>query len=314
MTYLASWLFGIIPTYEYGEENKFCPIYDNIQIPLVNLLGYDIPTGITKRVLFLLLNGGIHCMTISCEDLATSQYINGHKTATIAEMPLMPSLQVKFPNIPNWQQDVINYFLTPHPQAPQGDAFPDLTYYPNIAPACISYLRCNINQYSNVIDPIAINMESGVAVPKVTNFAQHGDRIGEIRINLPSLLEVSFKWMIEVYLENAYNQHQHHNTIVHQNIKVNFCLIGDDGTYDTSTTIMQSKMHGFSQGHNVNNQSKTHRFDYYIDLSSNPASRHKFLAIQHYVYELNGHTTFQPITAKLILTPLDESQTHVDFV
>ena len=126
MTYLTAWLCGIIPTYDYGEENKFCPIYDNIQIPRVNLLGYDVSMGVTKRVLFPLLNGGIHRMTVSCEDLATSQHINGHKTATIAETPLMPSLQVKFPNVPNWQQDVINYFLTPHPQAPQGSIFPDL--------------------------------------------------------------------------------------------------------------------------------------------------------------------------------------------
>ena len=247
MTYLTAWLFGIIPTYEYGKENKFCPIYDNIQIPPVNLLGYDVSMGVTKRVLFPLLNGGIHHMTVSCEDLATSQYINGHKTATIAETPLMPSLQVKFPNVPNWQQDVINYFLVPHPQAPQGGTFPDdlhtssppdltspqggtfpdlhtLTYYPNVTPACIPYLRCNINQYSNVIDPIAINMESGVAIPKVTNHG--GDRVGEIRINLSSLLEVSFKWMIEVYLGNTYNRcHRHHDTTIYQNIKVNFCLV-----------------------------------------------------------------------------------------
>ena len=204
MTYLTAWLFGIIPTYDYGEENKFCPVYDNIQLPPVNLLGYDVFTGVTKRVLFPLLNGGIHRMTVSCEDLATSQYINGHKTATIAKMPLMPSLQVKFPNVPNWQQDVINYFLTPHPQAPQGSIFPDLQtstpYYSNVAPACIPYLRCNLNQYSNVIDPVAINMEDGVAKVTTDSSKHGGDRVGEIRIKLPSLLEVSFKWMIEVYL------------------------------------------------------------------------------------------------------------------
>ena len=260
-------------------------------------------------------------MTVSCEDLATSQYINGHKTATIAETLLMPSLQVKFPNVPNWQQDVINYFLAPHPQAPQGGTFPDLhtlsppdlTYYPNVAPACIPYLRCNINQYSNVIDPIAINMESGVAVPKVTNHG--GDRVGEIRINLSSLLEVSFKWMIEVYLGNTYDRrHKHHDTTVYQNIKVNVCLIRDDGTYDKSTTVMQSKMHDFCWGNNVNNQSGTHRFDYYIDLNNPAVASRKFLAIRHYVYKLDGHTAFQPVTAKLILTPLDESQTHVNFI
>ena len=316
MTYLTAWLFAIIPTYDYGEENKFCPIYDNIQLPPVNLLGYDVSTGITKRILFPLLNGGIHRMTVSCEDLATSQYINGHKTATIAETPLMPSLQVKFPNVPNWQQDVINYFLTPHPQAPQGSIFPDLQtsspYYSNVAPACIPYLRCNLNQYSNVIDPVAINMEDGVAKVVTTG----GDRVGEIRIKLPSLLEVSFKWMIEVYQGNTYDRrHKHHVTTVYQNTRVNFCLVQDDGTYDESTAVMQSKMHDFCWGTNVDNsQSGTHRFDYYIDLNDPAVVSRKFLAIRHYVYELEGHTAFQPITAKLILTPLDESQTHVDFI
>ena len=172
MTYLMAWMFGIIPTYENGKEKEFCTIYDNTSMPTVDLLDYQVSTGTIKRVLFPLLNGGIHRMTVSCEELTTSQYINGHKTAMIAKTTLMPSQQVKFPNVPNWQQDVIHYFLMPHPQAPWGTAFPDihasspsdLTYFPNVAPTCIPYLRCNINQYSNVIDPIAVNMESGIAI------------------------------------------------------------------------------------------------------------------------------------------------------
>ena len=213
MTYLMAWMFGIIPTYENGKEKEFCTIYDNTSTPIVDLLDYEVSTSTIKRVLFPLLNGEIHRMTISCEELTTSQYINGHKTATIAKTTLMPSQQVKFPNVPNWQQDIIHYFLMPHPQSPQGTAFPDictsspsdLTYFPNVAPACIPYLRCNINQYSNVIDPIAVNMESSIAVSRVTNFSAHGDRIGEIRINLKMLNEVSFKWMVEIYLGNSYS-------------------------------------------------------------------------------------------------------------
>ena len=149
-------------------------------------------------------------------------------------------------------------------------------------------------------------MESGVA-KVTTNFSKHGDRVGKIRINLSSLLEVSFKWMIEVYLGNTYDRrHKHHVTTVYQNTKVNFCLVQDDGTYDKSTNVMQSKMHDFCWGTNVNNsQSRTHRFDYYIDLNDPAVAFRKFLAIRHYVYELDGHTAFQPVTAKLILTPLD---------
>ena len=219
MTYLMAWMFGIIPTYENGKEKEFCTIYDNTSMPIVDLLDYEVSTGTIKRVLFPLLNGEIHRMTVLCEELATSQYINCHKTATIAETTLMPSQQVKFSNVPNWQQDVIHYFLMPHPHFfpdIRASSPSDLTYFPNVAPTCIAYLRCNINQYSNVIVPIAVNMESGVAVSRVTNFSAHGDRIGEIRINLKTLNEVSFKWMVEIYLGNSYSGNRR-NIDSHQN-------------------------------------------------------------------------------------------------
>ena len=283
MTYLMAWMFGIIPTYENGKEKEFCTIYDNRSMPIVDLLDYEVSTGTIKRVLFPLLNGGIHHMTVSCKELTTSQYINGHKTATIAETTLMLSQQVKFPNVPNWQEDVIHYFLMPHPQAPRGTAFPDihasspsdLTYFPNVAPACIPYLRCNINQYSNVIDPIAVNMESGVAVSRVTNFSSaHGDRIGEIRINLKTLNEVSFKWMVEIYLGNSYSGNRSNDVDSHQNHKVNFCLIYADGTYDTSHAVMQSKLDTYQWSGNVQNQCKSHRFDSISILAVQPFLMH----------------------------------------
>ena len=155
-------------------------------------------------------------------------------------------------------------------------------------------------------------MESGVAVSRVTNFSAHGDRIGEIRINLKTLNEVSFKWMVEIYLDNSYSGNRR-NINSHQNHKVNFCLVDTDGTYDTSHAVMQSKLDTYQWGGNVQNQCKSHRFDYYFDLRR-PAFPYAFLANRHYTYESSGFPILQPITAKLILTPLDESQTHVDFV
>ena len=127
------------------------------------------------------------------------------------------------------------------------------------------------------------------------------------------LNEVSFKWMVEIYLGNSYDGNRC-NIDSHQNHKVNFCLVDADGTYNMSHAVMQSKLDTYQWSGNVQNQCKSHRFDYYFDLG-HPAFPYAFLAIQHYTYESSsGFPILQPITVKLILTPLNESQTHIDFV
>ena len=194
MTYLAAWLWGIIPTYTYEQENQFYVIYNlsSDTAEFINILYHNIITGNTSRIVFPLLNGGINRLTISSDELATSQYINGHKTATIAEIQLRPSTQVKYPNVPNWQRDIIEYFLVPHPQSNDGITLPDigttpdLTYYPNVLPSTIPYLRCNLSQYQGVIEPVVIRLESGSVVsrPRSTHF---GSQVGELRIDLQCL-------------------------------------------------------------------------------------------------------------------------------
>ena len=43
------------------------------------------------KTAFPRFNGGINKITVSSDLLATSQYINGHKTVTIAELQIGPS-------------------------------------------------------------------------------------------------------------------------------------------------------------------------------------------------------------------------------
>ena len=153
MTYLAAWLCGIVPTYTHEQENQFYVLYNlsSYTAEFINVLNHNNVTGNMSRIVFPLLNGGINRLTISSDELAMSQYINGHKTATIAEIQLRPSTQVKYPNVPNWQRDIIEYFLVPHPQSNNGITLPDigttpdLTYYPNVLPSTIPYLRCNLS-------------------------------------------------------------------------------------------------------------------------------------------------------------------------
>ena len=204
MTYLAAWLCGIIPTYTHEQENQFYVIYDlsSDTAEFINVLNHNNVTGNTSRIVFPLLNGGINRLTISSDELATSQYINGHKTATIAEIQLRPSTQVKYPNVPNWQHDIIEYFLVPHPQSnddgitlPDICATPDLTYYPNVLPSTIPYLRCNLSQYQGVIEPVVVRLESGSVVSRPTS-THFGSQVGELRIDLQHLKDFSFKWLI----------------------------------------------------------------------------------------------------------------------
>ena len=93
--YHFAWLTNIINQYpiEKGPQDGIKLYEDNnySTSSRINLLGINSTTGLSEKTVYPLFNGGIHRFTISSDSLATFQYINGHKTATIAENQLGPS-------------------------------------------------------------------------------------------------------------------------------------------------------------------------------------------------------------------------------
>ena len=168
-----------------------------------------------------------------------------------------------------------------------------------------------MSQYQGVIEPVVVRLESGSVVsrPRSTHF---GSQVGELRIDLQRLKDFSFKWLIEIYLGSTYDDSSS-NALRYQNIKINFALLDPEGSHGGSTS-MQSRLKGFHRGHNVRNQAFANAFDYFLDLNALPPTQKRYLAIRHYVHEKGGALAMQAVTAKLMLSPLDETQTHHDFI
>ena len=61
-----------------------------------NLIGFNTSSPATTKILFPLVNGGISKLTISSDGLVMSQYVNGHKMATLAEIALDPAHRTNF--------------------------------------------------------------------------------------------------------------------------------------------------------------------------------------------------------------------------
>ena len=96
LNYYFARLMSIVFKYDLGKglsDKKV--IFDSGVLPNVDLIGLLGGGGSRNRIctktIYPLFNGRINRITVSSNLLATSQYINGHETATIAELQIGPS-------------------------------------------------------------------------------------------------------------------------------------------------------------------------------------------------------------------------------
>ena len=88
--YTFAWFMNIIKSYGTGTTNL-------VQYhSTINLIGFNTSSPATTKILFPLVNGGINKLTISSDALVTLQYVNGHKTATLAKIALDPAHGTNF--------------------------------------------------------------------------------------------------------------------------------------------------------------------------------------------------------------------------
>ena len=109
--YSFVWFLNLID--DYGDKTSLDTIILCNKTG-INLLGLNPPNPVMSKIIFPMLNDGINRLTISSDHLATLQYINGHKTATIAEPSIAPSTGVKFQSR-NWKKEWFFYSIAPHP-------------------------------------------------------------------------------------------------------------------------------------------------------------------------------------------------------
>ena len=171
---------------------------------------------------------------MSSDLLATSQYINGHKTATIAELQIGPSTNAQINPMEiqdsfDWKHKYFFFTMEKHEQHTPYD-FPgdsDLSsgpeYYHDILPNLITSFHCNNGLLSNFFNLVMIHAPTGnnKNVIEMPNYTMHKGRICEIRLTIEMLSIISDQWLIESEISSAPTQY---------NTKVNFAIISNTDT------------------------------------------------------------------------------------
>ena len=165
------------------------------------------------KTVFPLFNEGINKITVSSNLLATSQYINGHKTSTIEELQIGLSTNtqmnpIQVANSFDWKGRKFYFTMGRHSQyVPY--VFPsaanqanDPEYLTDILPDVFTSFNSDsgLLDNSNFFEIIAIHAPPSsqtAIIPQPTD-NQHRDRAGELRIGLDALLSVSDQGFFEV--------------------------------------------------------------------------------------------------------------------
>ena len=301
-TTILEWMMGIIHKYDEGKSaqdklllfRKSLP-HDILLLglsstpPSINILG--------EKTIYQLFNGGINRITIFSDLLATSQYINGHKTATIAELQIGPSTNsqmnpMEISNSFDWKDEYFYFTMKKHEQhvpfifASDQSPMSDCEYLPDILLDTFTSFHCNSGLLSSCFQIISIHTPSSghrnvVSKPLDTKFR---NRAGELRINMDVLNTTSDQWFIEIetyiapqaiYVIPQKADSQFHN-------KINFAILDQNGYWLTSS--MQLRLYPIRYANSISTQTLKQTFFHTVDIKkmkqNYPMS--KYIAIRLY--------------------------------
>ena len=152
-------------------------------------------------------------MTVSSDELVTSQYMNGFKTATLAEISTNNNF-IAIHSISATNTFILSlikaYFtLTKHEdnttlvRLPDDASPTELEYYPTTYPDALTSFQCS-SEHTHIFDFVVVKMNaSNIMQMDPTNTAEPG-RVGELRIGLESRKTLSNLWYIKLkYFSHA---------------------------------------------------------------------------------------------------------------
>ena len=345
INYEGAWLLGAIPTFSYNQQRALFTLYDKGVIDNVQRNS----SSQLSRVFYPLHNGGIHKLVVSEDTLATSQYINGNKTATIAEINIAPTLKSKRIRRRKWtsSNEVIRYILTVHPQEPTGSRIGEIhTSSPdddpelkNALPSRISYLLCNERIFHNIIEAVVVNKPaSSSTVVRSSTDVTNSAHVGEIQLDLTQLSLYSYKWHLKVHMNTPTDLSSRAVAVIWFNQKVMFTFrdaLGNtlmykkspsssgSGSSSSSTksspaavplSYVQSRIFPHEWSVNIDTLTKDAEYDITFDISHPNLMSAKYVCIRHYGHIHGDVTDKGALTATLQLLPLDENDTDKDFI
>ena len=306
-------------------------LYDKYTQPLVDLLAINkllksdviAVHKLSNKTIFPLFNGGINRITISSDLLATSQYINGHKTTTIGELQIGPSTSsqinpMEIHNSFDWKNEYFFFTMAIHEQQQQTETppsdvllptddlqIPDYLY--DTLPNAITSFHCNNGLLSKCFDLVSIYSptQSGskhvVSMPGDTRFRE---RVGEVCLDLDILSETSDQWLIEVKKHFAVKLSQQPSQQMHS--KTNFAVLDDRGVMLTSSMKSTLQPTHFIQQQNINTtQLFSNNHFHFLDITETKQDfpNSKYMAIHQYANHLG--TVNGQYYGKLMLIPLN---------
>ena len=209
--YAFAWIFGIVASFGNNSVDDTLTLY-NRRLE-IHLIGFDGESRVANKLFFPLINGEINKMTVSSDELVTSQYMNSFKTATLAEISTnnnfiaIHSVSATNPFIPSSIK--AHFRLTKHQdnttlaRLPKDTSLTELEYYPTTYPDALTSFQCS-SEHTHIFDFVVIKMDaSNVMQTDPTNTAKPG-RIGELRIGLESLKTLSNLWYVKLkYFSHA---------------------------------------------------------------------------------------------------------------
>ena len=248
--YAFTWIFGIVASFGNNSADDTLTLYNRMLE--INLIGFDGKSRVANKSIFPLINGGINKMTVLSDELITSQYMNGFKTATLAEISTNNNF-IAIHSISAMNPLILflikaHFTLTKHQDNTTLTHLPDDTsptefeYYPTTYPDTLTSFQCS-SEYAHIFDFMVVKMNaSNVMQTDPTNTAQPG-RISELRIGLESLKTLSNLWYVKLkYFSHAKKKGDpppHNDTLVI--LKTNIRLIDSKG-HQLDTVMMRNHL------------------------------------------------------------------------
>ena len=162
-------MMGIISSFKGNSPDTMLVLKNtSSNIDTISDLSQNNQKRIISKQFFPLINGGINTINISSDELVTSQYINGFKTATLASIPtndLKVSthslLNFSLPTKNNTKLRAIRVFITLQKHANSTGNEPgqgnsdsrEINYITTDFPSCISSFNCTSHnqQYFDLV-------------------------------------------------------------------------------------------------------------------------------------------------------------------
>ena len=231
--YAFAWMMGIISLFKGNSQDATLVLknassnIDTISDPSQ----IDDKKHIISKQFFPLINGGINIINVSSEELVTSQYVNGFKTATLASIPandLKVSthslINFSLPTKNNTKLRAIRAFITlrkhadstgDDPGQGDGDSRP-INYITTDFPSCISSFNCTSHD-QQYFDLVVIRKQSQ-QIQSFPRDIMDSTRVGEIRINARLLQNISSMWLLRVKYFGTVRNDTHGLVIVKTNV------------------------------------------------------------------------------------------------